>query len=417
MRGLVGHPLGHSFSKIIHERINNKEYQLLDYSKTELENLLESKKFHALNITIPYKQSVIDFIDVLDNVSLKTRTVNTIVNKNGVLYGYNTDYFGFKYLIKQNKIILENKNVLILGTGATSNTVYKVCKDLKANKVSKVSRNKQKYVFTYEEVLANKTLLNNVHIIINTTPVGMYPNIDNSALSLNEFKALEAVIDVVYNPIKTNLLLQAKELGVKYVGGLLMLVAQAVYAVDLFDDLALSYIEKKNLISSIYNELLLKKINIVLIGMPGSGKSTMGKLLSDELKMNYYDLDLAFLYKYKITPSEVITTLGVNEFRKMESEVAKEYSSVENSIISTGGGIVTIDSNYDYFKHNSIIIYLERTPTYYTLQKNRPLSSNLEAWEKLYKERHHLYMKWKDYKVDSSIRKTDTLKKIINCIK
>ena len=417
MRGLIGHPLGHSFSKLIHEKINGFTYELLDYSKEEAVDLLKSKNFHALNVTIPYKHTVIEYLDQMDSISKATGTVNTIVNRNGLLYGYNTDYFGFKYLIKNNKVFLQNKNVLILGTGATSNTVYKVCKDLKAAKVSKVSRHKQTNVFTYDEVLTNKTLLNNVQIIINTTPVGMYPNIDNSPIDLEGFSSLEAVVDVVYNPYKTKLLLDAKRLGIKYVGGLMMLVAQAVYAVDLFDDLRLPYLEKKTLINDIYQELLLKKVNIVLVGMPGCGKSTMGKLLGNELKMNFYDLDQAFLYKYKKSPSEVINELGTSEFRKMESDIALEYSKLENAIIATGGGIVTIDSNYDYFKHNSIIIYLERVPSLHTLQKNRPLSSNLEAWEKLYKERNHLYMKWKDYKVDSSLRKSDTLKKILNCIK
>ena len=417
MRGLIGHPLGHSFSKLIHEKINQKEYQLLDYTKEEVEELLKSKIFHALNVTIPYKHDVIEYLDKLDSVSRITKTVNTIVNKDGKLVGYNTDYFGLKYLLKHHQVNLQNKNVLILGTGATSNTVYKVCKDLKANKISKVSRRKQPHCFTYEEVLNNQTLLNNVHIIINTTPVGMYPNVDEQVMSIKDFKNLTAVIDVVYNPYKTNLLLEAKEAGIKYVGGLMMLVAQAVYAVELFDDLELSFNDKKSLINTIYKDLLLKKVNIVLIGMPGSGKSTMGKLLSSELKMNFYDLDYAFQYKYKKSPSDVINTLGVEEFRKMETEVAKEYSKLENSIIATGGGIVTIDENYDYFKHNSIIIYLERKPSEKTLERNRPLSNNIEAWENLYNERHHLYMKWKDYKVDSSIKKTDTLKKILNCIK
>lgn len=417
MRGLIGHPLGHSFSKLIHEKINQKEYQLLDYTKEEVEELLKSKIFHALNVTIPYKHDVIEYLDKLDSISRITKTVNTIVNKDGKLVGYNTDYFGLKYLLKHHQVNLQNKNVLILGTGATSNTVYKVCKDLKANKISKVSRRKQPHCFTYEEVLNNQTLLNNVHIIINTTPVGMYPNVDEQVMSIKDFKNLTAVIDVVYNPYKTNLLLEAKEAGIKYVGGLMMLVAQAVYAVELFDDLELSFNDKKSLINTIYKDLLLKKVNIVLIGMPGSGKSTMGKLLSTELKMNFYDLDYAFQYKYKKSPSDVINTLGVEEFRKMETEVAKEYSKLENSIIATGGGIVTIDENYDYFKHNSIIIYLERKPSEKTLERNRPLSNNIETWENLYNERHHLYMKWKDYKVDSSIKKTDTLKKILNCIK
>ena len=193
MRGLIGHPLGHSFSKLIHERINQKEYQLLDYTKEEVEELLKTKKFHALNVTIPYKHDVINYLDKLDSISRITKTVNTIVNKDGKLIGYNTDYFGFKYLLKHYQINLQNKNVLILGTGATSNTVYKVCKDLKANKISKVSRRKQPYCFTYEEVLNNQTLLNNVHIIINTTPVGMYPNVDEQVMSIKCFRNLSAV--------------------------------------------------------------------------------------------------------------------------------------------------------------------------------------------------------------------------------
>ncbi len=417
-RGLVGHPLGHSYSKGIHESINNKEYHLFDLDYEAFNEFINKKEFSGINVTIPYKEKVIKYLDYIHPKARKIGAVNTVVNIDGKLYGYNTDYSGFKFLVKYNNINFTNKNVLILGTGGTSKTVYAVVKDLHCANVNKVTTQKDTKWLRYEDLIEGHPALENTDIIINTTPVGMYPDLNNQPIDLKKFKKLEAVVDVIYNPYKTQLLLDAKELGIKYVGGLLMLVAQAVYAAEIFDNVEnVNYYDRKELILSIYKKLLFNSVNIVLIGMPGSGKSTMGKMLAEELGLTIYDLDDAFKYKYKKTASTIIKELGNEEFRKMETEIVKEFSGLKNSVIATGGGVVTIEENYDYFKHNSIIIYIKRKPLPKTLKKNRPLSQDLDAWERLYQERSELYLKWKDYQVEGMYRKVDTLKKVLNIFK
>jgi len=417
-RGLIGHPLGHSFSKGIHEAINNKEYNLFDLDYNEFDKFMSDKEFDAVNVTIPYKEKVFKYLDFIHPKAKKIGAVNTVVNINGKLHGYNTDYSGFKFMVKHNNISFKNKNVLILGTGGTSKTVYEVVRDLHCASVNKVTTKKGTKWINYDELVEGHAALENTDIIINTTPVGMYPNVDASPIDLSKFKNLSAVVDVIYNPYKTKLLLQAKELGLKYVGGLLMLVAQAVYAAEIFDNVEnVSYHDRKELILSIYKKLLFDFVNIVLIGMPGSGKSTMGKLLAESLGLTFYDLDDALKYKHKKAPSTIIKELGNLEFRKMETEVVKEYCNLKNSVIATGGGVVTISENYDYFKHNSIIIYIKRKPLPKTLKKNRPLSQDLDAWEKLFQERSNFYLKWKDYQVEGMQRKVDTLKKVLNIFK
>ena len=417
-RGLVGHPLGHSYSKGIHEEINHKEYQLFDLDSEAFDKFFENKEFEAVNVTIPYKEKVLKYLDYIHPKARKIGAVNTVVNKDGKLFGYNTDYSGFKFLVKYHNIEFANKNVLILGTGGTSKTTYCVVKDLHCASVNKVTTQKGTKWISYDDLVEGHPALENTDIIINTTPVGMYPNVDKQPIDLSKFKRLEAVVDVIYNPYKTKLLLQAKELGIKYVGGLLMLVAQAVYAAEIFDNSKeVNYHERKELIISIYKKILFNSVNIVLVGMPGCGKSTIGKMLAESLNLTFYDLDDAFKYKYKKTASQVISELGNAEFRKMETEIVKEYCGIKNSVIATGGGVVTINENYDYFKHNSIIIYIKRKPLPKTLKKNRPLSQDLDAWERLFNERKDLYLSWKDYQVEGMYRKVDTLKKVLNIFK
>ena len=417
-RGLIGHPLGHSYSKGIHESINNHEYNLFDLTNDEFHEFMVNKEFNSVNVTIPYKEKVLKYLDFIDPKAKRIGSVNTIVNVDGKLRGFNTDYYGFKFLVKHNNINFNNKNVLILGTGGTSKTVFEVVKDLHCASVNKVTTQHNTRWLRYDDLEEGHPALETTDIIINTTPVGMSPNCDKEPIDLSKFKKLEAVIDVIYNPYKTKLLLSAKALNIKYVGGLLMLVAQAVYAAEIFDNKKdVNYHERKELILSIYKELLFNSVNIVLVGMPGSGKTTMGRKLSEELGLTFYDLDDAFKYKHKKTPAEVIKELGNDEFRKLETEIVKEYSGLKKCVISTGGGIVTIKENYDYFKHNSIIIYIKRKPLPKTLKKNRPLSQDLEAWERLFQERNQLYLSWKDYQVEGMTRKIDTLKRLINIFK
>ena len=281
--GLIGEKLPHSFSKIIHAKIADYDYELKELKKSELEEFMLAKDFCAVNVTIPYKKEVMKYLDNISHSAKKIGAVNTVVNKNGALFGYNTDYLGLKSLIEKKGVDLKGKTVLILGSGGTSLTALGVCEDMGAKEVLRVSRNKKGNCITYSDL----SEYYHADVIINTTPVGMYPDTDKTPLDISSFKKLEAVFDVIYNPLRTNLVLSAQNIGVKAEGGLYMLVAQAVYASEYFLDK--KYDEK--LIDKIYSSLLCERENIVLSGMPGSGKSTVGKMLANDLNKAFIDTD------------------------------------------------------------------------------------------------------------------------------
>lgn len=252
MYGLIGKKLGHSYSKIIHEKISQIEYQLVELD--EIDTLMKSKSFKAINVTIPYKQEVIPYLDVIDERAKRIHAVNCVVNRSGKLYGYNTDYDGFLYMILHHHIQIKDKKVLILGDGGTSNTVYHVVKDLHAQKIIKISR---KGPVKFHEI----DQYTDFEIVINTTPVGMYPNNDACLIDIKKFKRCEAVLDVIYNPVHTLLVQQAQEIGIPAFSGLEMLVAQAVYASELFLDKHYP----DGLIDAVYREIYRDIINVVLI--------------------------------------------------------------------------------------------------------------------------------------------------------
>jgi len=274
MYGLLGEKLGHSFSKEIHESINNYIYNLIEVKKENLDSFMNNKNFKAINVTIPYKEMVIPYLSYVDNKALEIGAVNTIVNIDNQLYGYNTDYLGLKKLITKNNIDLKNKKILILGTGGTSKTAFVLAKDLGAKEIIKVSRKKTNDFIAYEEAI---TSYNDANIIINTTPCGMYPN-DDLVINLDSFKKLDAIVDVIYNPLNTKLARVAKQKNIKAVNGLYMLVAQAVYASYIFINKEVD--EEK--IDEVYNKILNTKLNIALIGMPSCGKTTISKIIGEK---------------------------------------------------------------------------------------------------------------------------------------
>ena len=384
--GLIGEKLGHSFSKDVHARLFDYTYEPREIAREDFDAFMKSKDFKAINVTIPYKQMVIPHLDFIDETAKKIGAVNTIVNRDGRLYGYNTDFFGMRALILKNGIEIENKKVLILGSGGTSKTAYAVAESLGAKEIYRVSRSGRDGSITYADA---ENCHNDAEIIINTTPCGMYPNIDEAAADLSKFTKLCGVVDAVYNPINTRLVCDAKRRGVKAVGGLYMLVAQAVYAAEHFMDASI----ESSKIDEIYKEILSQKQNIVLIGMPGSGKSTIGKILADSLNMNFVDTDEVIVKNEGKAIPEIFSELGEEKFRDMESAAVLEVAGLQHTVIATGGGAVLREKNVRLLCQNGRIYFIDRELSSIVATSDRPLSSNREALEKRYNERYDIYLK------------------------
>ena len=390
--GCIGEKLSHSFSKIIHNEICDYDYELYEIKKDELKTLLTERKFKAINVTIPYKQDVIPYLDSINEFALKIGAVNTIVNKNGKLLGYNTDFSGMCCLIENSKIDLKNKKVLILGSGGTSKTAFAVASYLGAKEIYKVSRKSTESSISYDDAYK---LHNDAHIIINTTPVGMYPKIGESAIDISDFNKLEGVVDAVYNPLRTALVTLALKRGIKAVGGLYMLVAQAVFAAELFTDKAIDNGE----IDRIYKKILLSKENVVLTGMPGCGKTTIGKALAKELKKEFIDIDYEIVKETGKPITEIFAEGGEELFRNIETQVIKRFSALQNCVISTGGGAILKEINIDFLKENGRIFYIDRPLEFLVTTDDRPLSSNREMLKKRFEERKDIYEATADFKL------------------
>lgn len=403
--GLIGEKLGHSYSKEIHNLIGNYEYELKEISKTNLEVFMTEKKFKGINVTIPYKQSVIPFLDYIDEPAREIGAVNTVVNRSGKLYGYNTDFVGLKKLILSQKIEIKGKKVLVLGTGGTSKTATAVLKSLEAAEIIIVSRKKSQETVTYEEAVS---CYDDARIIVNTTPCGMFPNIDAEPIHLEAFKNLEAVIDVVYNPLRTRLVIQAQQKNIKAAGGLYMLVYQAISAAEYFFEEPVDACKA----DKIYQNLLLHKQNVVLTGMPGSGKSTVGKQLAFELSRKYFDTDEIITELYKKTPAQIIMEEGENSFREKEAFVCRNLADKTDAVISTGGGAVLKNENVIHLKNNGIIFFLDRSIENLLPTDDRPLSDSMEKLIKLYKIRHPIYIANADFCVKNDGEVTETVTKI-----
>lgn len=387
--GLLGKTLGHSYSKIIHEKIGYYSYQYFEKNEEELDDFFEKKDFKGINVTIPYKNTVIKYLDFISKKAEKIGAVNTIVNKEGKLYGYNTDYYGFSYDLKKNNIEIKDKKCLILGKGASSKTVNEFLKDLGAKEIVFLSRKFKPYFKDVKDYF-------DFEVIINTTPVGMYPNNDEyiEEINLEKFEKLEAVVDLIYNPYMTKILSHAKEKNIKYASGFEMLIAQAVKASELFLDKKFD----ENLIFKIKKSIYREKMNISLIGMAGSGKTSLGKILAKNMNRDFVDLDEEFEKKYG-SIEEFFENYGEDEFRKKESQILKEFSKKTGLIISCGGGIVEKSENYYRLKENSIVVNIKRDLEKLEIYK-RPLSKKYGI-ENLYKKRKELYEKFKDFEVEN----------------
>ena len=381
--GCIGKILTHSFSKEIHSKLADYEYELIELNEDEIEDFFKSKDFNAINVTIPYKQTVIPYLDSLSDVARRIGAVNTIVNRNGKLYGYNTDYYGMKALIKKIGIDLNGKKVLILGTGGTSKTARILTEDMGASEIITVSRSKTENYITYEEAVNEHS---DVNVIINTTPSGMYPDCEGIPIDISSFNELEGVMDAVYNPLCTNLVLRAKEKGIKAEGGLYMLVMQAFVAVEKFLDTEFP----KTVADNVFASVFASKENIILTGMPGSGKSTVGKLLNID-GFSFVDTDEEIEKRCGCTIKELIGSKGEKYFRDLETQVIKDISSKGCQIISTGGGAILRKENVNSLKRNGKLFFLNANPNRLLPTDSRPLSDTAEKLKKLYDERIDTY--------------------------
>ena len=381
--GLIGEKLPHSFSKEIHEKLAGYDYQLKELTPAQLPAFLEKRDFKGINVTIPYKQTVIPYLDELDDKAAAIGAVNTIVNRAGKLYGYNTDYDGMVALIRHAGLSLEGKTVLILGTGGTSKTAMAVAKDLGAASVQRVSRTVKEGAISYEEAQRLP-----VQILINTTPSGMYPNLDGQPMDLSRFGWLEGVLDAVYNPLRTRLVLQARDNGARAQSGLYMLVAQAAAACELFVGESLP----QGALSRVYRTIHGEKQNIVLTGMPGSGKSTVGRILAQEMGREFVDTDTEIIRLAKKPIADIFAQRGENGFRELEGQVIQQLSQRTGLVIATGGGAILRAENLRRLRQNGRIYFLDRPLEDIQPSDDRPLSRDREALEQRYAERYPRYV-------------------------
>lgn len=405
--GLIGEKLSHSFSKPIHESIADYTYEIKEIPREDLDLFMKEKAFNGINVTIPYKQSVIPYLDFTDEIALKIGAVNTVVNRDGKLYGYNTDFGGMKMLIEKQGFSYEGKKVVILGSGGTAKTARAVAENLGAKEIITVSRRGE---VNYENLLS---LHGDCDYIINTTPCGMYPNTDESAVDVSLFKSLKGVTDVVYNPLKTKLCFDCEKKGIECECGLYMLVAQAVLAAEIFSG---KEFDIRRITDEAYGRILNEKRNIVLIGMPGSGKTTVGKALAERLGKTFVDTDDLITGEYGDI-SSIFSQKGEDFFRDIEAVAVKKVSLQNGLVIATGGGAVLRRENVDYLKHNGVLFFLDRPLGDIIPTEDRPLSRDFEALKKRYEERYDIYLSSCDEKIDIDGRVENAVNRITEKLK
>lgn len=399
--GLIGAKLGHSYSKIIHERVCGYTYELHPLpTEEEARAFMEARDFKAINVTIPYKQLVIPYCDEVEPRAAAIGAVNTVVNRNGKLCGYNTDYAGFAYLVRTHGVKLTGANVLILGSGGTHNTVTAVCRDGGAANILTASRTGRGGSLTYEQAMEHRE----VNVVVNTTPAGMYPDNGTCLLDLKCFPNLTAVLDVVYNPFRTELLLRAEEQGVPAYCGFEMLVGQAVFAAEKFVETRMP----ENIIADTHRDLKRELSNVSLIGMPGSGKSTVGKALAKRLGKTYVDLDELIEQRAGMPIPDIFAREGEESFRRYEAKAVADVSKETRQVIACGGGVIKDPRNARALRQNGPVLWIRR-PVERLATNGRPLSTGLEALTRMETERTPLYKAAADAAVDNTGRMQDTV--------
>lgn len=399
--GLLGRTLGHSYSPQIHRYFGKYTYTLFEKEPETLGDFLKNGEFHGLNVTMPYKKAVIPYCDELSDCAERLGAVNTIVKTNdGRLIGHNTDYHGFQSMVKTSKICVNGKKILILGSGGASNTVTAVLNELGAETVV-ISRNG---VNNYQNLHRHK----DASVIVNTTPVGMFPNTYASPLDLEQFDALEAVLDVIYNPSRTKLMMDAEKKHLTTMNGLWMLIAQAKESAELFTGQMIP----DDRIAHVHSILKRKNENIILIGMPGSGKTTVGRELAARLSRDFVDIDTVITDNYGMTIPDIFQKFGESGFRQIETDILTSHGNKSGLVIATGGGCVTKSENYPLLHQNGIIIWLQRDirklPT-----DGRPLSQ-IHNLEDMYTVRRPLYEQFADFSVENNSTVQEIIEEILN---
>lgn len=384
--GLLGGKLSHSYSPQIHIHLGSYNYALFEVPPEQLDSFLKNQDFSGINVTIPYKKSVIPYCNRLSERAAQLGAVNTIVrSKDGTLIGHNTDYFGFSSMVHRSGMNPNGKKVLVLGSGGASVTAVAVLKELGAN-VIVVSRNG-------ENNYANLDKHTDASIIVNATPVGMYPNNGHSPVDLDMFPQLEGVLDLIYNPARTKLLLDAEKRELITQNGLWMLIAQAKESAEWFTGQTID----DSCIQTIYNQLSAQMENIILVGMPGCGKSTIGKLLAAHLGKAFIDADFQIEMAANTSIPKIFESSGEDGFRKIETQVLSELGKLSGCIIATGGGCVTRDENYDLLHQNGKIIWIQRNIDHLPTD-GRPLSQTGKLTQ-MYQVRQPLYRAFADYSI------------------
>ncbi len=398
--GLLGRKLSHSYSPQIHSYLSDYPYILFEKEPDDVGSFLQNADFTAINVTIPYKKDVMPYCAELTDCAKKMGAVNTIVRRpDGTLIGHNTDYFGLHYTFKRMGISLNGKKVLVLGSGGASVTTVIVLKELGANVVI-ISR-------SGENNYSNLHLHKDAAAIVNTTPVGMYPNAGVSPVDLDMFPNLEGVLDIIYNPARTKLLLDAAERNVPCENGLWMLVAQAKEAAEWFTGTKIS----DDVIPEIYERMCKQMKNIILIGMPGCGKTTIGKLLAQKLNREFVDADAAIIEEAGMSISEIFEKKREYGFREIETQVLAKLGQKSGLVIATGGGCVTKAENYPLLHQNGTICWIKRDIA--SLSTNgRPLSQSGRL-EEMYRIRKPLYAQFADYDITNDGSIEDAVAKIV----
>ena len=392
--GLIGAKLGHSYSKPIHESVGGYAYELHALpTEAEARAFLEARPFKAINVTIPYKQLAAACCDEVDPKAAAIGAVNTVVNRGGRLFGYNTDYAGFGYLAARHGIGFAGRTVLILGTGGTHRTVEAVCRDGGAAAVLSAGRSGRGGSLTYEEALAHRE----VDLIVNTTPVGMYPDTGECLIDLRAFPNLRAVLDVVYNPFRTELLLQAADLGIPAYCGFEMLVAQAVFAAEYF--LGRKFPEGE--IERVHGALKSRLVNVSLIGMPSCGKTSIGKALSKRLGKRFVDIDAEIAAAAGMCIPDIFAAEGEAGFRLREAEQAARLAKENGQLLSCGGGIIKTPGNARLLHQNGCVLWIRRPLAALAAGGERPLSRDEAALRAMEAERTPLYAAAADAVIDN----------------